>query len=116
MSHLPNARSLIQTQPDAKAVRALSLNTLRLETSSFIDLDLRERFSDLLFSVDLANPPIAGLGSIPAADGLTTQYLYDDNLADGIGLDSSTGLAYTKMATGSGTANVSLATALGTVS
>ena len=70
----------------------------------------------MLFSVDLANPPIAGLGSIPAADGLTTQYLYDDNLADGIGLDSSTGLAYTKMATGSGTANVSLATALAKLS
>ena len=62
--------------------------------------------------VDTANPPIAGLGSIPAADGLTTQYLYDDNLADGIGLDSSTGISYTKMASGSGTANVSLATAL----
>ena len=112
LSHLPNARSLIQTQPDAKAAQELKPDTLRLETGSFIDPDLRERFSDLLFSVDLANPPIAGLGSIPAADGLTTQYLYDDNLADGIGLDSSTGLAYTKMATGSGTANVSLATAL----
>ena len=56
LSHLPNARSLIQTQLDAEAVRELKLDTLRLETGSFIDPDLRERFSDLLFSVDLANP------------------------------------------------------------
>ena len=56
LSHLPNARSLIQTQLDAQALRELKLDTLRLETGSFIDPDLRERFSDLLFSVDLANP------------------------------------------------------------
>ena len=56
LSHLPNARSLIETQLDAQALRELKLDTLRLETGSFIDPDLRERFSDLLFSVDLANP------------------------------------------------------------
>lgn len=44
-----------------------------------------------LGQVDVDNPPIAGLGSVPAADGLTTQYLYDNNLGDGIGLDSGTG-------------------------
>ncbi|MDX1927995.1 MAG: RHS repeat-associated core domain-containing protein [Pirellulaceae bacterium] len=32
-----------------------------------------------LGAVDPASPPIAGLGSVPAANGLTTQYLYDNN-------------------------------------
>ena len=112
LSHLPNARSLIQTQLDAKAVRALTLNTLRLETGSFIDTDLRERFSDLLFSVDSANPPIAGINGVASSDGLTTQYLYDDNLFDGVGLDNATGLSYTKMSSGTGTSTVSLSAAI----
>ncbi|MEL7336900.1 MAG: hypothetical protein AAFN70_11930, partial [Planctomycetota bacterium] len=42
--------------------------------------------------VDIDDPPIAGLAGIPSADGFTTQYLYDDNLTDGIGLDSPAGL------------------------
>lgn len=36
---------------------------------------------------------IAGLDNITSADGLTTQYLYDDDLTDGSGLDSTGGLA-----------------------
>src|SRR6056297_313829 len=51
-----SARSLIETQLDPKTLKELDLQTLRLETGSFIDADLREKFSDLLFSVDLANP------------------------------------------------------------
>ncbi len=57
LSHLPNARSLIETQLDSEALKELKLETLRLETGSFVDPDLREKFSDLLLSVDLANPP-----------------------------------------------------------
>ncbi len=33
---------------------ALDLATLKLDTTSFIDADLREKYSDLLFSVQLA--------------------------------------------------------------
>ncbi len=58
-------------------------------------------------TVDLADPPIAGLGSVSAGDGLTEQFLYDDNLSDGEGLDSTTGAS---LLIGSG--NVSLATAI----
>ncbi|MEZ6134832.1 MAG: hypothetical protein R3C53_07975 [Pirellulaceae bacterium] len=64
-----------------------------------------------LGAVDPASPPIAGLNSVSASDGLTTQYLYDNNLSDGVGLDASGGLSYTKMAS-SGTSSVSLTNAI----
>jgi predicted transposase YdaD len=54
LSHLPNARSLIETQLSPAALAELDLDTLQLETGSFIDADLREKFSDLLMSVRLA--------------------------------------------------------------
>ena len=41
--------------------------------------------------VDQTTPPIAGLDGIAAAEGITSQYLYDDDLTDDVGLDSSTG-------------------------
>ena len=53
LSQLPNARSLIETQLSAAALAELDLDTLQLEDGSFIDPDLREKFSDLLFSVAL---------------------------------------------------------------
>jgi predicted transposase/invertase (TIGR01784 family) len=53
LSHLPNARSLIETQLSPAALAELNLDTLQLETGSFIDADLREKFSDLLMSVRL---------------------------------------------------------------
>ncbi|KAA1260659.1 putative transposase [Rubripirellula obstinata] len=66
LSHLPSARSLIATQLDAEALKelkletlkleTLKLETLKLETGSYVDSDLREKFSDLLFSVELAHP------------------------------------------------------------
>ncbi|MFN9437890.1 MAG: hypothetical protein ACK6DC_23535, partial [Planctomycetota bacterium] len=63
--------------------------------------------------VDPANPPIAGLNGVPLADGLTTQYLYDNNLTDGVGLDSATGVSVSRLGTGgTGTFNVSLANAI----
>jgi YD repeat-containing protein len=61
-----------------------------------------------LGSVDLLDPPIAGFDSVSASDGLTTQYLYDDDLTDNDGLDSSGGMSYTKLAdTGSGSVSLS---------
>ena len=56
LSHLPNARGLIETQLSPQALATLKLETLRLCTGSFVDADLREKFSDLLFSVELADP------------------------------------------------------------
>ncbi|MCA9157354.1 MAG: Rpn family recombination-promoting nuclease/putative transposase [Planctomycetales bacterium] len=55
LSHLPNARSLIETQLSSAALAELNLDTLQLESGSFIDTDLREKFSDLLLSVRLAD-------------------------------------------------------------
>ncbi len=51
LSHLPAARSLIETQLSADALAEFDIDTLQLETGSFIDADLTEKFSDLLFSV-----------------------------------------------------------------
>lgn len=62
-------------------------------------------------SVDPVDPPIAGLDGISASDGLTTQYFYDSNLSDGVGLDSAGGVAFTKLA-GSGSSSISLANAI----
>ncbi len=64
--------------------------------------------------VDTANPPIAGLNNVALADGFTSITLYDDNLTDGQGLDSSTGVSVIKQsgASPSGTFNVSLTNAL----
>ncbi|MEM7557877.1 MAG: Rpn family recombination-promoting nuclease/putative transposase [Planctomycetota bacterium] len=57
LSHLPNARGLIETQLSAQSLAEIKLETLKLQTGSFVDADLREKFSDLLFSVELANRP-----------------------------------------------------------
>jgi RHS repeat-associated protein len=38
-------------------------------------------------SVDENNPPIAGDNGVPAADGLTTRWRYDDDLTDVAGID-----------------------------
>jgi RHS repeat-associated protein len=63
--------------------------------------------------VDPGNPPIAGVNGIPASEGHTTQYFYDNKLGDGIGLDSSVGISALKLGTGAtGTFNISLANAL----
>jgi len=54
LSQLPNARSLIETQLDEAALAVLDLENLKLQAGSFVDSDLREKFSDLLFSAPLA--------------------------------------------------------------
>ena len=63
--------------------------------------------------IDPSNPPIAGIDGVALADGLTTQYLYDSNLTDGQGLDSSAGVTVSKLGTGgAGTFSVSLSNAI----
>ncbi|MFO0977706.1 MAG: Rpn family recombination-promoting nuclease/putative transposase [Planctomycetaceae bacterium] len=57
LSDLPNARGLIESQLSTAAIADLKLDTLQLQNGSFVDPDLREKFSDLLFSVELASPP-----------------------------------------------------------
>ena len=59
-------------------------------------------------AVDPDNVPIAGLDSVPQSDGLTTRWLYDEDLTDGVGLDNATGISVDKL-DGSGTFNVSIA-------
>lgn len=54
MSQLPNAQNLIETQLSEAALSVLDLGNLKLEAGSFIDADLREKFSDLLFSAPLS--------------------------------------------------------------
>ena len=63
--------------------------------------------------VDVTAPPIAGLDGVSSADGFTTRYLYDEDLTDGVGLDSSTGVSVAKVGTGgTGSFDVSLAAAI----
>jgi YD repeat-containing protein len=61
-------------------------------------------------AVDPNNVPIAGLDSVSADAGLTTQMVYDENLTDGVGLDSGTGAAVAQL--GGGSYNVSIAAVL----
>ncbi len=50
------ARSLIETQlPDA-VLKELKLDSLKIESGSFVDPDLREKHSDLLMAAELAQP------------------------------------------------------------
>ena len=51
LSDASNARSLLETQLPPAALDALDLDSLHLEEGSFVDADLREKHSDLLFSV-----------------------------------------------------------------
>ena len=60
--------------------------------------------------IDAANPPMAGFNGISGEDGLTAQTLYDVDLTDGVGLDSSTGISVTNPL--GGTYTVSLSAAL----
>jgi YD repeat-containing protein len=49
-------------------------------------------------AISPALPPIAGLGGVPLSDGLTTQYLYDDTLANG-----GAGVSFSSVAPGRAT-------------
>lgn len=60
--------------------------------------------------IDPENPPLAGFDGISGQDGLTAQTLYDADLTDGIGLDSTAGVTVTNPL--GGTFTVSLSAAL----
>lgn len=44
-------------------------------------------------AVNPDSPPIAGQNGVPAANGLTTQWYFDENLADSVGLSAAAGEA-----------------------
>jgi predicted transposase/invertase (TIGR01784 family) len=63
LSHAHAARDLIQTHLPLNLVQLLDLHSLELQKDTFIDEDLRQSFSDLLYSVQFAganDPPIEG--------------------------------------------------------
>ncbi|HBC64175.1 MAG TPA: hypothetical protein DC058_23535 [Planctomycetaceae bacterium] len=60
--------------------------------------------------VDVNNPPIAGFGGVAGTQGLTTQTLYDADLTDNSGLETTTGITVTNPL--GGTYTVSLAAAI----
>ncbi|MFN6304864.1 MAG: Rpn family recombination-promoting nuclease/putative transposase, partial [Planctomycetota bacterium] len=63
LSHAQAARDLIQTHLPADLVSAMDLDSLELQKDSFIDEDLRQSFSDLLYSARFIEPdgqPIEG--------------------------------------------------------
>jgi hypothetical protein len=55
LSHAQAARDLIQTHLPAELVAALDLDSLELQKDTFVDEELRESYSDLLYSVQLAD-------------------------------------------------------------
>ena len=61
LSHPPHARSLIESQLSQAALSTLNLDTLQLEQGSFVDADLRDKHSDLLFSANLTKSDSAGV-------------------------------------------------------
>ncbi|MEM9944167.1 MAG: RHS repeat domain-containing protein, partial [Planctomycetota bacterium] len=56
------------------------------------------------------NPPIAGVGGVAAADGVTTQYVYDTKIFDEQDLDDPAGLTIDRL--GGGTAQITIVPAL----
>jgi predicted transposase/invertase (TIGR01784 family) len=63
LSHAHATRDLIQTHLPADLVQVLDLDSLELQKDSFVDDELRDSFSDLLYSVRLAGAkgePIEG--------------------------------------------------------
>jgi predicted transposase YdaD len=55
LSHVEAARDLIQTHLPADLVQVLDLESLELQKDSFVDDELRDSYSDLLYSVKLAD-------------------------------------------------------------
>ncbi len=87
--------------------------TLGEQTTQYFD-NGRTRFRTVWKSargtIDHSNPPIAGIGGVALAGGVTTQQAYDNSLVDGVGLDSAAGLQVSTL--GGGTANISIASAI----
>jgi predicted transposase YdaD len=59
MSHLENARSLIETNFPQEVLSVLDLNTLQIEPGSSMDSALRGKQSDLLLSAAMVDAPKA---------------------------------------------------------
>ena len=66
-------------------------------TSRYDDLSrvsYRTRWKTPRGVIDRNNPPIAGIDGVAAADGITTQTLYDNDVGSGgIGLNSAAGIS-----------------------
>lgn len=87
----------------------IDASTLRESTTRYDALGrvfARTDWYDPQGTVDPNNVSIAGLDGVAKADGSTTQFVYDDNLTDGLGLDSTSGVTVAKL--GGGTYNISL--------
>jgi YD repeat-containing protein len=55
--------------------------------------------SAVFLSVSTDETPIAGLDGVPASNGLTTSYLYDDDLTDGLGIDAAYPVQFLELTT-----------------
>ena len=87
--------------------------TLGESTSTYDDLGrmvYRTKWKTARGVIDRDNPPIAGIGGVALADGVTTRMLYDNIVGDDTGLDSSGGVSISLLS--GGTANVSIAAAV----
>jgi predicted transposase/invertase (TIGR01784 family) len=62
MSHLPNARSLIETNFSPEVLQEIDLDSLQIEPCDFVDTKLREKQSDLLLSARLREPQGSPIG------------------------------------------------------
>jgi len=73
----------------------LNGNTIYNQTTTQHDARRRPIFRTVWLTtapnVDPNNPPFAGQNGVPANSGLTTQWYYDENLADDVGLSSTAG-------------------------
>ncbi|MFO0755760.1 MAG: RHS repeat-associated core domain-containing protein [Byssovorax sp.] len=63
-----------------------------------------------LGAVDENDPPIAGDPGYPAAMGLTTRWVYDDDLTDGVGLDAAYAGALAGLGLGAGSDGMAVET------
>lgn len=70
MTHLPNARSLIETNFPPEVLRTIDLDSLQFEKRDFVDAKLKEKQSDLLLSARIVEPD----GS--SGNGTGTVYVY----------------------------------------
>jgi len=57
LSHVPAARSLIETRFPVAVLEQLDLNSIVIENGSFVDPSLAEKFSDVLLSVKMRFSP-----------------------------------------------------------
>jgi predicted transposase YdaD len=80
LENLSNARSLIETRFPPDVRRELKLETLKLEKESFVDPDLREKYSDVLYSVDLVGRP--GRGKSTAGPDRALVYVLFEHKSD----------------------------------